>query len=75
VAEEKEITGRIILVQEERFRMVDSRGRSFLFDLSHRAPVTNEDLISWSKAKTWLVVEYEGEPEMESGIAHSVKAV
>ena len=68
----KSIEGRIILVQEERFRMVDSEGHSFLFDLSHRAPVTSDDLRAWSRAKARLRVEYEGEPEMESGIAHNI---
>ncbi len=71
MAKGKSIEGRIILVQEERFRMVDSDGRSFLFDLSHSAPATSEDLKRWSRAKAWLRVEYEGEPEMESGVVHN----
>jgi hypothetical protein len=70
----KKLTGRVVLVQEERFRVVDDRGRSYLFDLSHDAPATNRDLLEWSRAKTWLVVEYEGEPDIDSGIAHSVRA-
>lgn len=71
----KDVTGRIIFVQEERFRMVDDEGRSFLFDLSYKAPVSHDDLVAWSRAKARLRVEYEGEPEMESGVAHRVRAV
>ncbi len=70
----KKITGRIITVQEERFRMLDDVGRSYLLDLSHRAAVTSDELREWNNAKTRLVVEYEGEPETDSGIAHSVTA-
>lgn len=69
----KEVVGRVILVQEERFRMVDEKGKSYLFDLSHNSSIRDKDLTDWSRTKTWLVVEYEGEPELESGIAVSVK--
>ncbi|MHB8110335.1 MAG: hypothetical protein ACYDHW_09925 [Syntrophorhabdaceae bacterium] len=72
---EKEIVGRVIYVQEERFRMVDQKGRSFLFDLAHNAPVSDKDLINWSRSNTSLVVGYEGEPELESGIARSIRTV
>ncbi len=69
----KSVTGRIILFQEERFRMIDDAGRSFLFDLSHKVPVTNEDLKKWIKAGARLAVTYEGEPETETGVARSIK--
>lgn len=69
----KELVGRIILVQEERFRMVDDKGRSYLFDLSHNSSIKDRDLTDWSRERTRLVVEYEGEPELETGIAVSVK--
>ncbi|MEN6616435.1 MAG: hypothetical protein ABFD12_07745 [Syntrophorhabdus sp.] len=72
---EKEIVGRVIYVQEERFRMVDQKGRSFLFDLAHNAAVSDEDLVNWERLRTWVAVKYEGEPELESGIARSAKPV
>jgi hypothetical protein len=70
----KKIMGRILFVQEERFRIIDEKGRSYLFDLSHRSSIKDQELADWSRAKTWLIVEYEGEPELESGIAVSVRA-
>ncbi len=62
------------MVQEERFRMLDEIGRSYLLDLSHDAPVTTEELKEWTRAKTTLIVEYEGEPEIDTGVAHSIRA-
>ncbi len=69
----KMIKGRLILFQEERIRMVDEQGKSFLFDLSHGVSVKSEDLTNWINAKTPLTVSYEGEPETESGVAYSIK--
>ena len=34
------VRGRITVVQEQRFRLSDSQGRSYLFTLSHRAPLS-----------------------------------
>lgn len=70
---ENEIIGRVIYVQEERFRIVDRQGRSFLFDLSHNAPISDIDLVNWEHSKTWVAVKYEGEPGLESGVARTVK--
>lgn len=70
---QKKIKGRIILFQEERFRIVDDQEKSFLFDLSHKVPVTSEDLSNWIKAKTPITVSFEGEAETGSGVAHSIK--
>ncbi len=74
VAKRKRIAGRIITVQEERFRMVDETGRSYLLDLAHDARVTPDELKAWNDARTQIVVEYEGEPETDSGVARSVTA-
>lgn len=69
-----QVTGRIILFQEERFRLVDDQGRSFLFDLSHRLPVTQEELSAWIRSRAVIAVSYEGEPETETGVAVALKA-
>ncbi len=70
----KQVRGRIILFQEERIRLVDDQGRSFLLDLSNKLPVTSEKLRDWINAGTKLDVSYEGDPETETGIARSIKA-
>ncbi len=73
-ATKKELRGHIILVQEERFRMVDEHGRSYLFDLSHKSSVGNEDLLELAANGKDVLIEYEGEPELETGVVHSISA-
>jgi urease accessory protein UreE len=67
------IRGRIVVVQESRFRMVTDRGQELLFTLSHRSPVSDRDLHHWKNSSVHVVVEYEEEPNLESGIAHLVQ--
>ncbi len=69
----KYLEGRIILFQEERIRVVDKAGRSFLLDLSHRLSLSNRELAAWIREGTPLVVSYEGDPETVSAIVHSIK--
>ncbi|MFZ0243652.1 MAG: hypothetical protein WAL90_18585 [Desulfobacterales bacterium] len=68
-------TGRIISVQETRFRMVTADGRSFLFTLGHNAFAAEADLIDLRKARASVTVEYEGEPQLESGVARSLRVI
>ena len=70
----KRLKGHIVLVQEERFRVVDELGRSYLFDLSHKSSVGNEGLLQLAESKADVLVEYEGEPELETGVARSISA-
>ena len=69
----KKMIGRILLVQEERFRILSESGRSYLFGLAHNASVASEDIVHWHNINAHVIVEYEGEPNLEDGIAHSVK--
>ncbi|MEM5790232.1 MAG: hypothetical protein AAGU11_23175 [Syntrophobacteraceae bacterium] len=66
----KTLTGRINLVQEERFRLLAESGRAYLLVLAHNSQVTVDDLLEWYRSGNWVRVEYEGEPNFESGIAH-----
>ncbi len=68
-----ELQGRIILYQEERIRMVDDRGASFLFDLAQDVPVSSEDLSHWIEERARIIVSYSGEPETENGVVHSIR--
>ena len=68
----RRLRGRIILVQEDRFRAVGSSGRGYLFTLSHRARAAHEDLARWHAADAEVLIEYEGEPNLASGVAHRV---
>ncbi len=69
----KQIKGHIIIVQEERFRMTDDKGVSYLFGLSSGASASESDLKEWHNRKTELIAEYEGEPDMETGIVHKIQ--
>ncbi len=70
----KTIKGRIIQIQEERFRLLGETGQGFLFTLSHKASSTVDDLELWHKESMPVIVEYEGEPNLESGVARSVSS-
>ncbi len=66
----KILDGRINLVQEERFRLIADTGRAYLLVLAHNSSVTAEDLQEWYRSGSRVRVEYEGEPNFESGVAH-----
>ncbi len=70
---QKKLMGRIILVQEDRFRMVDSTGKGYLFTLSRKAPLSQEDLQRFHNTDIRVLIEYEGEPNTSSGVAHTVE--
>lgn len=70
----RQVTGRILFIQEERFRMVDDNGRAYLFDLAYNTSIKNETLFDWSAAGTRVTATYDGEPEFESGIVRTLKA-
>jgi hypothetical protein len=70
--EKKIVSGRINLVQEERFRIMTESGRGYLLVLAHNSPATADDLHQWRRAGSRVCVEYEGEANMENGVAHRV---
>ncbi len=69
----KRLAGRIVLVQEDRFRMVGTTGKGYLFTLSHKARTSSEDLRRWRRANLNVVVHYDGEPNLDSGVIYRVK--
>ncbi len=71
----KKLKGRIVVVQEDRFRMVEETGRGFLFTVSHKAGIEHEDLRRYMGAGVSVEVAYEGEPNLASGVAHSLEPV
>lgn len=60
--ERGEIRGRITIVQEDRFRVVDSSGRGYLFTLARRHPSPGQ-LQRWRDSGATLKVRYSGEPD------------
>lgn len=69
------VQGRIIAVQEMRFRLLTADGRGFLLTLSHRARADSSDLHRWHQGDNAVQVTYSGEPGLDSGIAREVEAV
>jgi hypothetical protein len=65
-------TGHISVVQEERFRLITDDGAGLLLTLSRKANASPDDLCKFHQANTRVRVEYEGEPNMPSGIARRV---
>ncbi len=71
----KIIRGRIIMVQESRFRLTDSEGDSFLLSLSSWANTDENALLNYFNGGRTVQVEYEGEAEINTGIAHKVSVL
>lgn len=66
------LRGRLTLVQEERFRVVSEAGRAYLLVLAHDSAVSADDLREWYRSGSRVCVEYEGEPNLEDGVAVSL---
>ena len=66
--------GRLVVVQEERFRLRRDDGRVLLLTLAHDATVDILDLERLERTGTLVDVSYEGQPNTESGVAHVVRS-
>ncbi len=73
VAPRKTVQGRIIVVQEGRFRLMTPTGQGLLLTLSPFAPVSIADLRRWREAATLLTVTYTGEPGLASAVAKRLR--
>jgi hypothetical protein len=67
------LDGRIVAVQENRFRLAADTGRGYVFTLHHSCGTSIEDLQRWHDADARLTVAYTGEPNIATGVAHSVR--
>ncbi len=67
------VTGHIILIQEERIRMLGDDGRGYLLTLATDAET--EDLEELLDRKEHVLVEYEGEPDLDSGVVHKIRKI
>src|SRR6476661_3677719 len=69
------LVGRITVVQEQRFRLTTNDGRSFLFILDRKSPVQLPAVYRLRGSHTLVRIEYSGEPNTNSGIAHIVQPI
>ena len=60
------------MVQESRFRLADSKGGSFLLSLSSWADTDEHTLLNYFNSGRTVQVEYDGEAELDTGIAHII---
>jgi|GEM_PF-1501238 lauroyl/myristoyl acyltransferase len=67
------VTGKIAVVQEERFRLITDEGQGLILTLSHSASVTPEQLWDFHRRGLRVLVEYHGTPSMETGVATAVR--
>jgi hypothetical protein len=67
------VRGRVIQVQEQRFRLALDDGPAYLLTLAHDAPIEAARLHDFVRSGAPVVVEYEGEPGLVSGVAHRVR--
>ena len=70
---ERVVTGYITVVQEGRFRFVTDDGRGLLLTLARDAGVTSSELQQLQKAHTRARIEYSGDSNTISGLAHKVE--
>jgi hypothetical protein len=66
------VEGVVTLVQEDRFRLEDDRGRGYLFTLWYASGVSPDLLDRWSGCRARIAVEYRGAPDL-GAVALSVR--
>jgi len=75
MAETLTVAGRIIVVQEMRFRIVTADGRGYLFTLAKNANVDTTELRRLHARDTPVRITYVGVPGLDSCVAKRVGAV
>lgn len=66
------VSGRIILVQENRFQFASDANEDRLFILSHRASVDGADLAAWARSGRHVTVRYAPARDLIAEVAESV---
>ncbi len=72
MAETSTVTGRIIVVQEMRFRVVTADGRGYLFTLAKNANVDTTELRRLHARDIPVRVSYVGQPGLDTCVAKRV---
>jgi hypothetical protein len=67
------ITGRVLAVQERRFRVKTDNGQVYLLTLAHDAPLESVDLRDLQRRQVEVTVDFEGEPNFTGGVARNVR--
>jgi len=67
------ISGQILSVQEQRFRLQTDTGQVYLLTLAHNAPLDGAVLATLRRQRTRVSVEFSGQPNLSGGVAHAVQ--
>jgi len=67
-----QVAGRIVAVQEQRFRLRTDGGQVLLLTLDRRAPLDGATLAGLHRRGTQVRVDFSGEPNLKSGLAHAI---
>jgi hypothetical protein len=68
-----EVTGRIIAVQEQRFRLLTDTGQVYLLTLGGQAGANADTLAHFQHDRTHLAVRFSGQPNLAGGVALQVR--
>ena len=69
------MTGHIVALQEQRFRLRADDGRVYLLTLARDAPLDGASLADLYRRHARLGVEFSGQPNLARGVAHVVQEV
>ncbi|HEY0581471.1 MAG TPA: hypothetical protein VGE94_04765 [Chloroflexota bacterium] len=67
--------GRILAVQERRFRVLTVEGQVYLLTLATNAPIDELALCHFRDTRTPVQVSFTGQPNLVGGVAHAVLPV
>ncbi len=67
------IRGLILAVQEERFRLLSQDGQGYLLTLAKHASTGLRELDYWRESGALVKVEYSGQPNLDTGVAWSIR--
>lgn len=67
------VQGRIVAVQEQRFRLLLPDGRVFLLTLGRFATTGERELKALRDAGTTVEVDFTGQPHRLGGVAHILR--
>jgi hypothetical protein len=68
-----QVVGRIIAVQEQRFRLLTDEGQVYLLTLARNAPLDGATLSSLHERQARVTVDFTGEPNLVGGVARNVR--
>jgi hypothetical protein len=67
------VSGRIVAVQEQRFRLASDSGQVYLLTLGRDVQLDAAELNHLKDTAAHVAVDYTGEPNLADGVAHSLR--